>query len=462
MKPTISVCMITKNEEHNLTNCLNSVKNIVDEIIIVDTGSTDKTKDIAKKFCEMRVSSTCLRERRASSRSTRTRSQLTAKIFDFRWVDDFSAARNESLKHATKQWILVLDADEVLDKEGIKTIKDLINDKGTDAYLFLQKNYSSDTSIAGFVNEEHIRYGKKYAGWYGSFIARLFRNKKEYKFEGTVHELVEPSIESKKGKIAATNIVIHHYGNAEPNIVKKKRTYYLELCKKKVKQTQSNVSESAWNARARSRSLNSELTRMSHASSYYELGVLYKENDNFDDAIKSFKKVIELNPKHSMALYELGIIYEKQKDYNKAIKNYTESLRVKESSEAFQNLGVCYLKKSMLKEAYRNLVKAMLLNPNKYTIYNNLGAVLEKIGNYESAVQMLDIATKLNPKNKIGFYNLGIALDKKGAFGEAIQAYEKAIGLEHPKSEEIKKRVKQLKNIIVNLPSYKYGFKVGG
>ena len=396
---TISLCMITKNEEKFLEQCLNSVKDIVDEIMIVDTGSTDKTKEISKSF--------------------------NAKIIDFKWIDDFSAARNESLKHATKQWILVLDADEVLDEEGLKAIKDLINDKEIDAYLFLQKNYSNDTSIAGFVNEGHIKYGKKYAGWYGSFIARLFRNKKGYKFEGTVHELVEPSIERKKGKIAATNIALHHYGNAKPNIAKKKRTYYLELCKKKVKQKPDGTS-------------------------YYELGVLYKENNSFDEAIKSFKKAIELNPKHRMALYELGIIHEKQKDYDEAIKNYTESLRIKEDSEAFQNLGVCYLKKSMLKEAYRNLVKAVLLNPNKYTIYNNLGAVLEKIGNYESAVQMLDIATKLNPKNKIGFYNLGIALDKKVAFGEAIQAYEKAIELEHPKSEEIKKRVKQLKNIVTH------------
>ena len=73
---TISLCMITKNEERYLEQCLNSVKEIVDEIIIVDTGSTDKTKEIAKKF--------------------------KAKIIDFKWIDDFSAARNESLKHAAK------------------------------------------------------------------------------------------------------------------------------------------------------------------------------------------------------------------------------------------------------------------------------------------------------------------------------------------------------------------------
>jgi tetratricopeptide (TPR) repeat protein len=192
------------------------------------------------------------------------------------------------------------------------------------------------------------------------------------------------------------------------------------------------------------------------------LGILYKENNNLDDAVKSFRKAAELNPKHNMALYELGVIYEKQDNHDDAIKNYTESLRIKESSEAFQSLGVCYLKKGMLKEAYRNLVKAMMLNPNKYTIYNNISAVQERLGNYDSAIQMSGISVKLNPNNAIGFYNLGIALDKKGSFGEAINAYEKAVELGHKKSEEIKKRIRQIKALIANIPNFKYSFKTGG
>src|SRR3989338_6646287 len=101
-KQTISLCMIAKNEEKHIEECLNSVKDIVDEIIIVDTGRTDKTKQIGKKF--------------------------NAKIFDFKWVDDFSAARNKSLKHATKDWILVLDADEVVESIDLNKIKELTKD----------------------------------------------------------------------------------------------------------------------------------------------------------------------------------------------------------------------------------------------------------------------------------------------------------------------------------------------
>lgn len=88
----ISLCMIVKNEEKVLGRCLDSIADLMDEIIIVDTGSTDRTKEIAKKYTE--------------------------HIYDFEWIDDFSAARNFSFSKATKDYIYAADADEVLDEEN--------------------------------------------------------------------------------------------------------------------------------------------------------------------------------------------------------------------------------------------------------------------------------------------------------------------------------------------------------
>ena len=352
-------------------------------------------------------------------------------------INDFSAVRNESLKHATKEWVLVLDADEIIESDDLNKITEIIKDSENDGFLFLQKNYTNDISVAGFVSETHKKDNKIYTGWYGTLIVRLFRNNKGYKFEGTVHELVEPSIESNNGKIALANISVHHYGNTDPKIIEKKRKFYLELCKKKIKNNPS-------------------------AHSYYELGILYKENDDFENAVKSLKKAVELDSKHRLAFFELGIINEQKKNYDDAIKYYTESLRIKNDSNAYENLGVCYLKKGNIENAYANLKKAMLLNPNKYSIYNNLGAVLERNGNYDGAAQVLEIAIKLNPNNVVGFYNLGITLDKKGDLINAIKNYEKAIELRHNKSDEIKKRISQLKDFIKKSPNYKYSFKVGG
>ena len=95
----ISLCMIVKNEEKILTRCLDSVADLVDEIVIVDTGSTDATKKIAANY--------------------------TDKIYDFTWVDDFSAARNFAFSKAEKDYIYTADADEVIDEENRKRFREL-------------------------------------------------------------------------------------------------------------------------------------------------------------------------------------------------------------------------------------------------------------------------------------------------------------------------------------------------
>ena len=101
---TISLCMIVKNEEKILERCLASIHDLVDEIIIVDTGSKDNTKESAYKF--------------------------NAKVFDFEWCDDFSAARNFSFSKAEKDYILWLDADDVLleeDRDKFRNLKKTID-----------------------------------------------------------------------------------------------------------------------------------------------------------------------------------------------------------------------------------------------------------------------------------------------------------------------------------------------
>src|SRR5438132_13758737 len=86
LRPRRSLCMIVRNEEQNLAACLESVADLMDEIVVVDTGSNDRTGDVARRF--------------------------GARVFDFPWVDSFAAARNESLRRATGDWIFWLDADE--------------------------------------------------------------------------------------------------------------------------------------------------------------------------------------------------------------------------------------------------------------------------------------------------------------------------------------------------------------
>ena len=170
-RQTLSLCMIVKNEEAHLSRCLESVKGVTDEIIIVDTGSTDRTLDIARQY--------------------------GAKVALHRWNDDFAAARNVSLSHATSDWILVLDADEALAEEDKGRLCALLRPDGPTAYLL---------NIASPVDDSRSRHAVINA------FPRLFRSQPEIRFEGRVHEQVSPSIARMGGSIGPSEIRVHHTG----------------------------------------------------------------------------------------------------------------------------------------------------------------------------------------------------------------------------------------------------------
>lgn len=163
--PTISLCMIVKNEEEVLSNCLESVEDICDEIIIVDTGSTDQTKEVAKQF--------------------------TDKIYDFKWIDDFSAARNYSFSLATKDYILWLDADDVIPKEDQKKLKELKK----------QLNYNIDAVSMYYI----VDTDKNGHPTFFFRRNRLVKRSKGFKWIGAVHEYIEVN-----GNILESDISVLH------------------------------------------------------------------------------------------------------------------------------------------------------------------------------------------------------------------------------------------------------------
>lgn len=179
----LSVCIISKDEEKNIERCLKSIKAIADEIIVVDTGSTDGTIEIAKS--------------------------LGAKVIDFKWTNDFSEARNKSIENVTKDWILFLDCDEELDYEGSIKVKSLINkDENKEGYYLRLINISK-----GVMQNDSI-------------VMRLFRKNDKYRFKGKIHERILQSIkdENESGCIGETQIKIYHYGYDKEIINIKKKS----------------------------------------------------------------------------------------------------------------------------------------------------------------------------------------------------------------------------------------------
>ncbi len=330
--------MITKNEEKFLEQCLNSVKDIVDEIVIVDTGSTDKTKEIAKKFCDMRVSS-------------RTRSQLTAKIYDFKWVDDFSAARNESIRHATKDWVLVLDADEVIEKKDLEKIKEVISNAGEEiaGFKLEQRSYLNDFFEGALKNDSDFSLVKDCQFYIPHHLIRLFKNGLGLYFKHRVHELIEDSIIEKNLKYKKIDAVLHHFGSLkDAKLISGKTGQYSKII---LKQLEEDPKSARYN---------------------YQAARMHLGRSDFSNALKYFEKTAKINPNYKLVFSEIAKIYLQMNDKNRAIE---------------------YFKKSMK------------YNPDNPSPANNLAVVYMSIGKFEQAKKILEEQLKKHPENKALRYN---------------------------------------------------------
>ncbi len=189
-RATISLCMIVKNEERVLGDCLASIKPWVDELIVVDTGSDDGTVAIAKAH--------------------------GAKIHRFPWCDDFSAARNESLKHATQEWLLWMDADDVIPEHCGKRLREVA--------------LRADDQTLGLMMQVHCPPAPGEEGLTVVDHVKLVRNRPELRFEGRIHEQILEAIHRASGQVERTDLYVVHAGyDHSPEGQRRKRERDLKL-----------------------------------------------------------------------------------------------------------------------------------------------------------------------------------------------------------------------------------------
>lgn len=199
---TISLCMIVKDEEQHLARCLASVKAAVHELVVVDTGSSDRTVEIADLF--------------------------GARVVPSVWQDDYAAARNVGLAAARGAWVLVLDADEVIaasDHAGIAAaaaVHELV------AWQVTTRNYVQQPTCQGWQPSDGSYAAEEISdGWYPSSKVRLFRRDPQIAFQGIVHEMVEPALRASGYAIRTAAFVVHHYGELDTvALMDKKQRYY--------------------------------------------------------------------------------------------------------------------------------------------------------------------------------------------------------------------------------------------
>ena len=188
----LSLCMMVKNEERNLARCLDSVRDLTSDFIIVDTGSTDETPSIA--------------------------AQYGAKVipFDFTRID-FAAARNSALDRAHGRWILMLDADEVLEHDGAPKIEKLIAGGENAGYFLERHNHASDSQSP-----------------FTDYVVRLFPNRPNYRYRGRVHEIIDAAILSGGGRLIKTDIRVDHSFSSDREARRRKNHWYIEILKEEI------------------------------------------------------------------------------------------------------------------------------------------------------------------------------------------------------------------------------------
>lgn len=292
----VSLCLIVKDEAGNLPALLCSVEPLVDEIVVVDTGSNDRSIDIARVF--------------------------GAQIFSFSWNGSFSDARNFSLEQANCDWILVMDADEVLAASDLPPLRALLEGtKKPVAYSFTTRNYTDEITRKNWAaNAGEYPREERGRGWTPSDKVRLFPNDRRLRFRGAVHELLETSLLGCGIPIHACDVPVHHYGKLDTVRNLQKQEHYYQLGLKKLSEPGCDDAALA------------ELARQAT-----ELGRL-------DEARELWHRLLQDRPDSAEAHFNLGYLHLVAADYRTAHHHAVRAvLLAPELKEAAFNLAKCEL-----------------------------------------------------------------------------------------------------------------------
>lgn len=300
--PTLSACMIVKNEAHQLAEALACLQPFVDEIVVVDTGSCDDSKAVARSF--------------------------TPHVIDFEWCDDFAAARNISLEHASCDYILWVDADDRIDEVSQERLRGLKGsfDGETGFYLILQ-----DMDAAG---PSHCL-----------FQIRCVPRRNDVRFRGKIHEhlMVEGL------RLTQTDILIQHHGYKDQALLRRKIQRNLAILEKELSEGRDDV-----------------LVHFYLALSYDHLG-------RAAEAISAMEKALDLMERKQV---EGPIGKNGEADISPFVP------------EAYLLLADVYTKRGQTEKAVRHMTKASAFAANNAHVYHKLGDLYQEMGEHVRALAL--------------------------------------------------------------------------
>ncbi len=377
----ISLCMIVKNEELTLEPCLSGIAPFVDEIIIIDTGSTDRTKETALRF--------------------------TNKVYDYDWINDFAVARNYSISKATNEYILVLDSDEVVEQIDMGSIKSLL------------KQYPEKIGRLQRINE-FTRKGIPHK--YIERVNRLF-SKKHYRYEGIIHEQLVP-VKVVKHNTPEYNTL--EPGTVEPNIIELKSTNASQ-------HTENTLDEN-----------NTYLIPLTIRHSGYE-GNLAHRKKKTERNINLLKKALQQYPNDPYLLYQLGKSYYMEEDYHDARDFFGQALYadLDPRLEYVQDMVESYGYSLLNTEQYETALQLLNIYDEFSHLADFIfltALILMNNGRFQEAIQEFKKATKKpecrmeGVNDYLAYYNIGVIYECLGDIKSAKRNYQKCTGYDAAKA----------------------------
>lgn len=387
---TLSACLIVKNESVLLSRCLESIRPFVDEIIVVDTGSSDNTEEIARSY--------------------------GSEVYHFEWGDDFSAARNESLSHAGGDWILYIDADESIDQVNAAKIRQIITPGNVN---------HRDNVMAVMVRQCIPQRKDNIANAYYSEYCRIFRSHPSIRFEGAIHEQILPAIERLGGRVFRSDIVIHHWAYAVDEDKKRRRAernlrfllvelqqspgdpfvhFNLGVAYRELGQRDLAVGSFHRALQCDDNRIRRELVGQIHLN----LAKLYLEAGDNERAVHHAKQVVVFDPANPLSAYLLATIAVTKNQYADAMGYLETAIQITKGE-----VGV-------LPTVELNLAQ----------VYLELGSCCYASGDFLKAEQCFTHSLEYNPKFALPYLLLGNCRFRRGDRTGARKMYESALALD--------------------------------
>ncbi len=434
-RPSVSLCMIVKNEQDNLARCLDSVRGLVDEIIVVDTGSTDATIEIAKSY--------------------------GASVHQVPWRNDFAEARNRSISHATGDWIIYLDADERLDPCGVSDcIRTAASQPGINAYSVTIRSYKYETDACDT-----------------TLNIRLFQRLPGIAFENEVHERIEPSLYRAGAQIAVAPFVIDHFGyKVPPDQFKAKLERNLELSKKHLERQPDDpyclyyvgttlllldrhdesrdYFSKAFEAPGLPLFLN---TMLCNLAAYLEL-----LDGDAEGALSFAAKSIEMVPRQNTAYLLSGLAHFRKSEFASALPllvracdflttpaegrqtDLSQEYAFIDEAELHKLIGTCNAEMERYSEAISHLVKYMDLQGSDPETLRRTGLCSINIGDFRSGLDFLSRAESLGVSRSSLVLPMALAHIKLKEFDRAESLLREA----ETHSDEDVQMVAKIKDIL--------------